>query len=227
MNPVTKPSLRDYQIIDHVARYRLSTIPFIQQHFFPDTGKSAVSKVIGRLVDNDYLRGCRLANGFNYYVVGRQGRELTGAAADADRPFTEQTFPVAYGFLAFCSAHSIWRLTSSEFQSMFPEHCRPRMKTGSYYTDVRHTPARLGTVLVDRGNPPKLILRKLERLRIQHYRLPKFAERILAGEFCVTILTAWPLKQRLLTTAVHLGLRAAVPVEVVTVPELQFFYRRV
>ncbi|RIK76993.1 MAG: hypothetical protein DCC67_13220 [Planctomycetota bacterium] len=224
---MTKPSLRDRQILDHVARYRLSTREFIQRHFFAEAGKSAVSKVVGRLVADGYLRVCRLANGFHYYVVGQQGREFTDAASDADRPFTEQSFPLAYGFLAFCSAHGVRRLTSSEFQTTFPELCRPRMKTGSFYADARHTPARLGTVLVDRGNPPKLIIRKLQRLLAQHYRLPNFAQRIQAGQFCVTILTAWPLKQRLLASAVKLGFRAALPVEVVTVPELQLFYRRV
>jgi hypothetical protein len=224
---MTMPSLRDRQILDHVARYRLSTSQFIQRQFFPEAGKSAVSKVVGRLVAEGCLRECRLANGFSYYVLGRAGRELVAAAAEADRPFTEQSFPLAYGFLAFCLAHGVRRLTSSEFQLKFPEHCRPRMKTGSFYADARQTPARLGAVLVDRGNPPKLILRKLQRLLAQHYRLPNFAARIQAGQFCVTILTAWPLKQRLLATAVKLGLRAAAPVEVVTVSELQLFYRRV
>lgn len=182
---MTTPSVRDRQILDHVHRYRLTTRACLQQQFFAGAGPSAASKVVGRLVANGYLRECALASGFSYYVLGREGRELVAAPADADRPFTEQSLPLAYGFLAFCVAHGVRRLTSAEFLSAFPEHARPRMKTGSYYADARHTPARLGTVLVDRGNPPKLILRKFHRLLTQHYRLPNFAERIQAGQFAL------------------------------------------
>ncbi|MEX2186048.1 MAG: hypothetical protein WD875_04605 [Pirellulales bacterium] len=223
----TTPTARDRQILDHVHRYRLTTREFLQRAFIADGGDGAVNKVIQRLVADGWLRECRLDNGLTYFVLGGQGREAVGAASASGRPFTEQSFPVAYGFLAFCLGQGVRRLTSGEFQQAFPDLYRPRMKTGGYYVDARQSPHRLGTVLLDRGNPPKRILHKLDRLVAQHYRTPTFVELILSGRFCVTIITAWPVKKRLLDSAVKLTVRGPVCVEVATVAELQAFYRRI
>ena len=223
----TTPTDRDRQILDHVYRYRLTTREFLQREFFPDAGDSAVSKVVGRLVGAGWLREYRLGNGVTYCVLGRQGREAVGASAKRGRRFTEQSFPAAYGFLAFCVGQSVRRLTSAEFGTAFPELCRERMKTGGYYVDARQPAGRLGTVLLDRGNHPKQLLRKLDRLLVQHYRSPGFVALIQAGRFCVTIITAWPVKQRMLETAVKLAVHGPARVEVTTVPELQAFYRRI
>lgn len=223
----TTPTTRDRQILDHVRRYRLSTREILQRAFFADAGESAVSKVVGRLVTTGWLRECRLASGLTYYVLGRQATEAVDTPARRGRPFTEQSFPTAYGFLAFCVEQHVRRLTSDEFAAAFPELCRERMKTGGYYIDVREPACRLGTVLLDRGNPPKAILRKLDRLLAQHYRSPAFAALIQSGRFWITIMTAWPAKQRLLENAVKLTRRGPARIEVVTVPELQAFYRRI
>ncbi|MDZ4779947.1 MAG: hypothetical protein SGJ19_06825 [Planctomycetia bacterium] len=223
----TTPNDRDRQILHHVYRYRLTTREFLQREFFEGAGDSAVCKVVSRLVSAGWLRERRLTNGLTYYILGAQGRQAAGASAKSGRKFTEQSFPVAYGFLAFCSAEGVRRLTTVEFQSAFPELCRERMKTGGYYVDSRQAPCRLGTVLLDRGNPPKLMLRKLDRLLAQHYRTPAFATLIQSGRFCVTIMTAWPAKQRLLESAIKLTVRGAARIEVATVSELQAFHRRV
>lgn len=218
---------RDRQILDHVHRYRLTTREFLQREFFPDAGDSAVSKVVSRLVSARWLRECRLTNGVTYYLLGRQGREAVGAVGKSGRSFTEQSFPAAYGCLAFCMGQGVRRLTSAEFQAGFPELCRQRMKTGGYYVDARQSPCRLGTVLLDRGNPPKRMLRKLDRLFAQYYQSPAFVKRIQEGRFCVTIMTAWPDKKRLLETAIKQAVRRPKRVEVATVTELQAFYRRI
>lgn len=218
---------RDRQILKHVERYRLTTRDVVHRLFFSEAGESAVSKVLRRLVADGALRACRLANGFGYYVLARKGSDEIGATTAASRPFSEQTLPVAFGFLAFCVESGARRLTADEFRDAFPRLCRERMKAGSYYIDARSTPHRLGTVLVDRGNPPKLILRKLLRLSTQHYRAPAFADLIQTGRFWVTILTAWPLKKRLLDSAIRLAFRGPLRVEVAAVPELQAFYRRI
>jgi hypothetical protein len=224
---MTTFTARDRHILHHVQRYRLTTRDVLKRLFFSQAGESAVSKVLARLVADGALCGCRLGNGFGYYVLGRQGMDAVGATAASGRPFSEQTLPVAFGFLAFCITSGVRRLTADEFRRAFPLLCRDRMKAGSYYVDARSTPHRLGTVLVDRGNPPKLILHKLQRLSAQQYRAPAFAELIQTGRFCVTILTAWPLKQRLLDSAIRLAFRGPLRVEVATVPELQAFYRRI
>lgn len=222
----TTPSDRDRQILNHVHRYRLTTREFLQRACFEDASESAVAKVVTRLVRSRLLRERRLATGLTYYVLGPQGQQAVGAAPHSGRKFTEQSFPVAYGFLAFCLSAGVRRLTAAEFQTAFPELCRERMKAGAYYVDAQQTPCRLGTVLLDRGNPPKQILRKLDRLLAQHYRTPAFAALIQSRRFCVTIITASPVKKRLLDSAVKQTVRGPAHIEVVVVSELQAIYGR-
>lgn len=221
------PTERDLEILAHVVRHGLTTRGFLQQVFFPAATTSAVAKVVQRLVKNQWLREYCLGTGFSYLVLGRQASSFLAGDCPLSRRFTEQNFPLAYGFLAFCLTHQLRRLTSQEFMAQYPDLCRPGMATGRYFIDTRQQPYRLGTILLDRGNPPKNILRKLERTARQRYTHPTFTHLIQNGLFTITILTAWPLKQEYLQVAVRQAFRSLIAVDVVTVPELQAFYRRV
>ena len=224
MTPFTN---RDIAILDHVHRYRLTTPDFLRQRFFPDATPSAVSKVTTRLVVEKCLLERQLRPGFRYYVLGGRGAAMVGAEPRSARRFTEQSLPLAYGLLAFCSANGLVRLTSREFQAAFPELASAQSQTSGYFRDTRDEPTRLGMALLDRGNPPKEILRKLNRLILQRYRNPSFLSLIQSGLFSITILTAWPVKQRYLLSALRQATRGPTRLQVEVVPELQLFYRRI
>lgn len=224
---MSKLTARDHEIIAHVSRFRLTTRDILQRQFFPDATASAVAKVVARLLKGNWLCERKMTSGCSYYVLGRAAANYLDIPSRARRPFSEQSFPLAYGYLAYCVQHKLRRLTAAEFQREFPELSRDRSPAGGYYLDARSSPARLGTVLLDRGNPPKNLLRKVERLIRQRYKIPGFVPLIQNGWFCITILTAWPQKQEYLQVAVRQAVRTPIPVEVVTVPELQAFFRRV
>lgn len=223
----TTPNSRDLEILQHVALHGLTTRAFLQQLFFAGATDSAVAKVVQRHVQNKWLRECKMGNGFSYIVLGRKSAAFVSGGDFAPRRFTEQSFPLAYGYLAFCTAHSLRRLASRDFSGDYPELCRPGMQTGKYFIDSRREPFRLATVILDRGNPPRNILRKLDRAARKRYAIPAFADLIQNGLFSITILTAWPLKQEYLQDAVRQSFRSMVVVDVATVPELQPFYRRI
>jgi len=224
MTPLTS---RDDAILDHVHRYRLSTPDFLQREFFPGSTPSAVSKVTARLVAESYLIDRQLRPGFRYYVLGGRGAALLGADPRSARRFTEQSLPLAYGLLAFCIANGLIRLTSSEFQESFPELVSARSQTSGYFRDTREDRPRLGMVLLDRGSPPKQILRKIDRLILQRYRNPSFLSLIQSGHFSITILTAWPVKQQYLLSALRRLAGGPTRLQVEVVPELQLFFRRI
>ena len=143
------------------------------------------------------------------------------------RRFTEQSLPLAYGLLAFCIANQLVRLTSREFQDEFSELASVQSQTSGYFRDTREDQARLGMVLLDRGTPPKQILRKIDRLILQRYRNPSFLSLIQSGLFSITILTAWPVKQQYLLSALRKAARGPTRLQVEVVPELQLFFRRI
>lgn len=218
---------RDLDILHHVARFRLTTRDIVGRLFFSDATASAVGKVLARLISGGWLRQRRLAAQVSYFVLGQAAIRLLNVPPSARRPFTEQSFPLAYGYLAFCIERDLQRLTAAEFQRQFPDLCRERSPAGGYYLDARTSPCRLGTVLLDRGNPPKNLLRKVNRLIQQRYKTPGFVQLIQNGWFSITILTAWPVKQKYLESAIRIAHKSSVPVDVVTVCELQPFFRRI
>lgn len=218
---------RDLEILHHVARYRLTTREVLQQEFFPGASPSAVGKVVARLISGGWLRQRRLASQWSYFVLGQAAISQLGVPKTARRPFTEQSFPLAYGYLVFCIERDLRRLTADEFQRQFPELCRRRSASGAYHLDPRTTPCRLGTVILDRGNPPKNLLRKIDRAIRQRYAIPGFVPLLQNGWFSITILTAWPVKQKYLESAMRIAHKSSVPVDVVTVPALQQFFRRI
>ena len=180
-----------------------------------------------RLVARKQLLDRPLRPGFRYFVLGPRGAALVGADPRSVRRFSEQSLPPAYGLLAFCTSLGLVRMTSREFQAAFPDLVSPQAKTSGYFHDPREGHARLGMTLLDRGNPPKQILRKLDRLILQRYRNPSFLSLIQAGQFSITIITAWPMKQQYLLSAVRQAASGPTRVHVEVVPELQLFYRRI
>jgi hypothetical protein len=224
---MAKLTSRDLDILHHVARYRLTTRDVLQREFFSEASPSAVGKVAARLISGGWLRERRLASQWSYFVLGQAAISLLGVPKNARRPFTEQSFPLAYGYLVFCIERGLRRLTADEFQRQFPELCRRRSAAGGYYLDARSAPCRLGTVILDRGNPPKNLLRKIDRTIRQRYSIPGFVPLIQNGWFSITILTAWPVKQKYLESAIRIAHKSTVPVDVVTASALQQFFRRI
>ena len=110
---------------------------------------------------------------------------------------------------------------------IFRNWSRAQSQTSGYFRDTRDDRARLGLALLDRGNPPKQILRKFDRLILQRYRNPSFLSLIQSGLFSITILTAWPVKQRYLLSALRQAAKGPTRLQVEVVPELQVFFRRI
>src|SRR5437763_1506773 len=108
---MTTLSQRDRLILDHVHRHRLSTREILLRQFLPGATLNAVGKVVSRLAADDWLREREIFAGFSYCVLGLRGARLFGTTRRAVRRFFEQTFPHAYGLLAFCVGRGLHRLT--------------------------------------------------------------------------------------------------------------------
>jgi hypothetical protein len=65
-------SSRDREIIDHVCRYRLTTIAALRRTLTGNLTRKAVSKIVHRLCDAGYLQAYTLTHPTRYYVLGTQ-----------------------------------------------------------------------------------------------------------------------------------------------------------
>lgn len=219
---------RDLQIIAHVARYRLTTRSFIRELFLPAGSDNAANKVVARLVRARWLTDRTSGRGFSYLTLGTQAPlQMAGQPAPRVGSFAEQSLPLAYGLLAYCVRQGFQRITRREFTEAFPELAAVQCQNSHFFVDNSADVYRLSTVLLDRGNAPRDLLRKLNRLAQQRYRLPAFLDLIRCRRFLITIITAEPRKARLLEQAIEQNFRGRTQVKVAVVDELRGFFRRI
>ena len=184
---------RDQRILEFVARYRIGTIQLLHRQCFNSaTTPENVARVLARLKRRGLLSCVVVAAGYSYYTVTRQTLPLLGLEARTPRPLTEQTYPVVLAVASYCVAKGVRRLTSDEFQEIYPELWRPGMRSSNYVLVNVDDKLRLEMLLVDRGGAAHRINSRVRRVIAQRKDLPKFHSLMRAGRFRVTVLTGTP-----------------------------------
>ena len=72
---------RDYEILEHLMTYRVTTRDVLHRQFFSDSEVNAVSKVTTRLLENEYLARHEFLANSVYFTLGLRGAKLFGAPA--------------------------------------------------------------------------------------------------------------------------------------------------
>jgi hypothetical protein len=212
---------RDRSLLQFVGQYRLGTDELFRWAFFPDVADlRAVRKVTFRLVQHNYLRKFQLGPKAAYYVLAPRACRLVGAKVREPVPFTEQSFPGAFGAACFCVRTGAKRYTAAQFLECHPDLCKPTQCRSNYFKEEVEGRFTLGLFLIDRATSPKRMMAKIRKVIAQRYRLPIFRDLILCGKFQVIILTGYPAKCVELEQAVRDGHRGPVRVRVVVVAEL-------
>lgn len=218
------PTPRDLQILQHVARYRLTTIDVIHKRFCPEITRNAVTKITARLVACGWLKVATLPGVGNYYIVSSEGAARTNAPRRAREDFSEQAFPSAYGVLLFCLKFGVERLTPDEFEQRFPELYSRGLRSTPYFIDTLSEPRRLGAILLDRDNDLRRLQTKVKHLIADRFRIPGFRPWILDRRFSVTILTSSSEKCVQIEGPIREAGQDNVTVRVVVIPELAALY---
>ena len=78
--PTKKPRLgdRDYEIFEHIMRYRLTVPEVLHKLFFSDSELNAVTKVTSRLVLHNYLNRYELYDPRVYFTIGPEAARFLG-----------------------------------------------------------------------------------------------------------------------------------------------------
>ena len=158
---------RDYEILDHLRRYRMTTREVLHRLFFSDSELNAVTKVTSRLVDHGFLNRYELYSGRSYFVVGPESAKLFGLSPKKCKAIGTQALPREYGILLYCCMASTprERLLVSELQQKIPNFTGKRSDCGHYYLDHDGENVRLAHIRVDQGGPPDHVVRKCRGLR--------------------------------------------------------------
>ncbi len=153
---------RDYEILEHIARYRLTTREVLHRLFFTDSEVNAVTKVTSRLVENRFLNRFDLHSGKSYFVFAPNSARLLGISLKKTNALGPQALVQNYGILQFCclSEHPRERLLVQELAQRFTDLRGKHLRAGSFYIDSQSGETRLASIRVDHGGPSAHVVRK-------------------------------------------------------------------
>ena len=191
---------RDYDILEHVLKYRLTTREVLHSLFFDDSQLNAATKVASRLVQYEYLN--RHKEPRTYFTLGAKAAHLFGVSQKKTHALGSQSLPHELGILNFCCLAPTprERLRISEVRG---EYLRKGIDASSYYLDHDGEDTRLAYMRVDHGGPPAHILRKCRAdisIRKNH---PPLQELIAKGRFLIAIITAHNEKKDMIEHALR------------------------
>jgi hypothetical protein len=218
----TAPKVLD-QILQHVARYRLTTFAALQQlPAFEDQGPRHIRYALRDCERQDLLRCDTLHPGSRYWFLGERGLERLQREGTS-RPFSEHAKLKAAALLHFCCLSSNTRhlLLPEEIEGGFPSIFRPGLPHGYYFDPTDD--GRIGLARVDnsRGGRWDRPLQSLRQTIADHWHRTGFHDLIQAGRFEITLLTILPRKARRLKQAVaSLPDTRRVPIQIKAIPEL-------
>lgn len=154
-------STRDVSILEHVARYRISTGEVLHRLFFKGCRANAVTKVTSRLCEIRHLRRYPLHHPRTYFTLGPDGARRFGLPLSRTRPLGPQSLPIEYGVLS-CATRGRrlhQRLTTRELLEVCPE-LPDSLSDQACCLDETATPPRLELIRVDLGGRPDHVARK-------------------------------------------------------------------
>ena len=182
---------RDEAILDHIRRYRITTIEALHRLFWePTTTTNAVSQVLARL--SAHVRGVDVGNRSFYLLTPEAARE-----SGEDEDFAK--FPGAtslarhYAMLEFCCLGDPRRehITARELRENFSNFDGRGIARNAYF----HTfdaPAKMGWLEVDCGNHAATRAKKCRKQFAKRYEAEglKFRQLADAGQFGIALVTS-------------------------------------
>ncbi len=195
---------RDYEIFEHILRYHMTTREVLHRLFFSDSDPNAVTKVLSRLTEHEYVRRYEMYPQRSYYVLGPQATKLLGTSLKRFKPLGPLALAREFATLAFCclSNEKRVRLTVREIHDRHPQLVQPEIDSSHYYLDNDGTTTRLAYIRVDGGGTVDHILRKCRddvRHRIRHQT---FRDLVDNDRFMIAVVTAREEKAAFLHDAI-------------------------
>ena len=191
--PAKNPRLvdRDYDILEHLMRYRMTTREVLHQLFFPESEINAVTKVTSRLVRHKFLSKFELLPSHSYFVIGPEAAKVLGVSPNKCKAIGPQALLREYGTLLFCckGEPARERLRVSEIRHKQPDLLHRGIDSSHYYLDNDGETVRLAYIRVDHGGQPDHIARKCEEDISRRSSIPALASMIDADRFMIAIVT--------------------------------------
>ena len=183
---------RDWEILDHLARYHMTTPDVLHRLFWhDDDGRTAVTKVTSRLSDYGYLTRHSFIHPKSYFGLGPNGTKALGIPKSRSKHLGPQALCASYGVLAYCCLQEVRqeRLTVRELQDHNPEYVQKGVESSPYYLHTEGERTSLAFIRVDGGGSVDHVVRKCKRDFQRRHKLAAFRELIEQGRFDIAVVT--------------------------------------
>jgi hypothetical protein len=212
---------RDRAVLEHLRRYRLTTVKILQA-LFCEGSVDAVKKLLQRL--QEYITSEPLYGRTVYYRLTAAGARLVGAPEEVARPIRPQALTKAFGILSFCCNGSTVRerLTRVEFVEDFKDLATVLVQSEyylDYYLDADGDSVRLGQIVVDYGGDYQRLISKCRSIVREGLETPVFRDIVADDLFAISIVVAEVEKAKVMEEYLQTRpMKAWITVEVI--PEL-------
>lgn len=225
---------RDRDILEHVARYRITTSEVLTHLFCrnPNITKKVMKRLAApvpaagvspseeqKLARPFFLQARELLGKRIYYHLtprGAQRLRLHPARRHAQPP-GPQALIGHYAILVHCCLHDDQRIlfTRKELAQQLPavEQYAP------YCLERHNGSTRLIRMVVDHNRDPEGLVEKCRQILRDARGVPFLAERLRSAQYAIALLTTDDLKVAAITTAVE-KVALSVPVVPATIPDL-------
>lgn len=182
---------RDFEIFEHIARYRLTTNEFMHKLFFTDSELNAVTKVASRLTRRRFLNRYDLYGSNKYFVLGPQAVGYVSVSRKRTSELGGQALPHEFAMLAFCLRTDITRkrLTVSELSKHRSQLVQGGVDNSHYFLEQTEDGTRLGHLVVDLGGTASYVAKKCEEQLQLRLHLDSLNQIIQSGQFLLGIAT--------------------------------------
>lgn len=190
MRRLRRFSDRDRGIIEHTARYRLTTKEVLHRLFFDENEPNAVTKVVQRLCDEQWLRKYPLIYPSQYLIPGKRTAQALGLPSARTLPLGPQSLPTEFAILQYATDDAgVCRLTPGELvqlhswyrhEWLIANHCLRRSDETRIIELMR----------VDLGGPADHVARKCHANIQTRTTLPQFETLVNESLFRVVVVTA-------------------------------------
>jgi hypothetical protein len=207
---------RDRAIMNHVLRYRLTTVNVVERAVLQQYSRNAVAKCINRLCESLHLLRQTLVHPLRYYILGPAGYTALGARVPRQVTLGPQALPSEYAVLLYslCGNQQRERLLASEVRESH-RWMSDQLLRAVHCQDFENNVLEL--VRVDLGGAVDHVARKCVADIGKRRVFAEFGPLVARGKFRLVVITGTREKSTALrrTLSAHSwppGLQIHIPV---------------
>jgi hypothetical protein len=195
---------RDIAIIEHVKRFRITTIEALRKLMFPSQGHAAVRKVTSRLCRHQRLNKYSLRHPRYYFTIGRRAALDLGVPLHRTQPVGPLSLPIEYAVLAYATLGPRYhrRLFATELRQELPWLARDRGES-PICVDEAGQQRVFELFRVDLGGKPDHVARKCHADIQRRLRDRGFEQAVAQGHFRLVVVTGTQAKAQAIRKAIE------------------------